>query len=143
MERKISFTSYPVSPLQRLRTAVVRQGPPRSWTALVCGYWVSARAILVASPPILYPDFYGIDMPSKDELIASTMSIEQMRRFLGVTSLSFISLDGFYSGLGVDKRDATSPQFADHCFTGHYPTRLVDHDLDRSAKDEQLSLLDD
>ena len=98
---------------------------------------------LVASPPIKYPDFYGIDMPSKGELIASSMSVEEIRKFLGVTSLKFISLDGFYAGLGVAKRDEETPQFADHCFTGKYPTRLVDHDEDRAAKDEQLSLLDD
>ncbi len=123
--------------------SIVRGNTSRRIVDMVKHAGAAEIHFLVASPPIMYPDFYGIDMPSKEELIASSMSIEQMRRYLGVTSLSFISLDGFYSGLGVDKRDADAPQFADHCFTGDYPTRLVDHDLDRSAKDEQLSLLDD
>jgi amidophosphoribosyltransferase len=97
----------------------------------------------VASPPIKYPDFYGIDMPSKEELIASAMNIEQMKRYLKVDSLSFISLAGFYEALGVGKRNDASPQFADHCFTGDYPTRLVDRDHDMARKEQQLSLLDD
>ena len=97
----------------------------------------------VASPPITHPDFYGIDMPSKEELIASSMSIDQMKRYLKVDSLAFISLPGFYEALGLGKRNEAHPQFADHCFTGHYPTRLVDRDHDMAAKEQQLSLLDD
>ena len=97
----------------------------------------------VASPPIKFPDFYGIDMPSKEELIASAMSIDQMRRYLKVDSLGFISLPGFYEALGAGERNSAHPQFADHCFTGDYPTRLVDRDQDMARKEQQLSLLDD
>ncbi len=97
----------------------------------------------VASPPIKYPDFYGIDMPSKEELIASAMSIDQMKRFLKVDSLGFLSLTGFYDALGRGKRNDAAPQFADHCFTGDYPTRLIDRDHDMARKEQQLSLLDD
>lgn len=97
----------------------------------------------VASPPIQYPDFYGIDMPSKGELLASEMSVPQMAKYLGVDSLGFISLEGFYRALGEVKRDDAAPQYADHCFTGDYPTRLIDLDDDMAAKEEQLSLLDD
>ena len=97
----------------------------------------------VASPPIKHPDFYGIDMPSREELIASSMTIDQMRRYLKVDSLAFISLPGFYEALGQGKRNDAAPQFADHCFTGDYPTRLVDRDHDMASKEQQLSLLDD
>jgi amidophosphoribosyltransferase len=97
----------------------------------------------VASPPIKHPDFYGIDMPSKEELIASSMTIDQMKRYLKVDSLSFISLSGFYEALGQGKRNDSAPQFADHCFTGDYPTPLVDRDHDMASKEQQLSLLDD
>jgi len=96
----------------------------------------------VASPPIKHPDFYGIDMPSREELIASSLSVEAMRDYLQVDTLAFISLEGFYEALGA-ARNASSPQFADHCFTGDYPTRLVDRDRDMAAKEQQLSLLDD
>jgi amidophosphoribosyltransferase len=97
----------------------------------------------VASPPIKHPDFYGIDMPSKDELIASSMTIDQIKRYLKVDSLSYISLPGFYEALGAGRRNDEASQFADHCFTGDYPTRLVDRDHDMAAKEQQLSLLDD
>jgi amidophosphoribosyltransferase len=97
----------------------------------------------VASPPIKHPDFYGIDMPSKEELIASSMTIDQMKRYLKVDSLAFISLSGFYEALGQGKRNDAAPQFADHCFTGDYPTLLTDRDHDMASKEQQLSLLDD
>ncbi|MEQ9316467.1 MAG: amidophosphoribosyltransferase [Henriciella sp.] len=94
-----------------------------------------------ASPPITHPDFYGIDMAGKDELIAANNTLEQMRNFLKVETLGFLSVPGLYSAIGIE-RDVNLPQFADHCFTGCYPTRLVDHMREESAKDRQLSLLD-
>jgi amidophosphoribosyltransferase len=94
-----------------------------------------------ASPPIRWPDFYGIDMPTQEQLMAANYSQEQMTESLGVDSLGFLSVDGLYWAMGVDKRDAAHPQFTDHCFTGEYPTPLVDHSSDRAAKDFQLSLL--
>ncbi len=96
----------------------------------------------IACPPILYPDFYGIDTPSKDELIASKLSVEEMRREIGVDSLAFLSLDGLYEAFGKGPRDQSAPAFTDHCFTGDYPTRLTDiNDASRSAMIEQLSFL--
>jgi amidophosphoribosyltransferase len=94
-----------------------------------------------ASPPIKHPDFYGIDMPTLDQLMAATHSHDEMVKKLGVDSLGFLSVDGLYWAMGLEKRDARNPQLTDHCFTGDYPTPLVDHDADRAAKDFQLSLL--
>jgi amidophosphoribosyltransferase len=82
----------------------------------------------VSSPPITHPDFYGIDTPRPTELLAANMSVEEMREFIGATSLAFLSVDGIYRALGHEKRDAVTPQFTDHCFTGDYPTELVDQD---------------
>ncbi|MEL6259232.1 MAG: phosphoribosyltransferase family protein, partial [Pseudomonadota bacterium] len=97
-----------------------------------------------ASPMISHPDFYGIDMPSRDELFAAKHGgdLETMRRELGADSLGFLSVDGLYDAIGL-KRDSDAPQFADHCFTGAYPTRLIDHDRAESGKERQLSLLDE
>ena len=64
-----------------------------------------------------------------------------MRDFLKVKTLGFLSVPGLYSAIGVD-RNVDMPQFSDHCFTGRYPTRLVDHMRDESGKERQLSLLD-
>ncbi len=93
----------------------------------------------IASPPIIHPDYYGIDTPSQKALLAATMSIEEMTEKLGVRSLAFISIDGVYRSVGYDHRDNAKPQFTDHCFTGDYPTSLTD--LGLSEPSRQLSLL--
>jgi amidophosphoribosyltransferase len=94
-----------------------------------------------ASPPIRFPDFYGIDMPSIDQLMAAQMTIEEMRKQLEVDSLGFLSVEGLYWAMGENGRNADNPQFTDHAFTGDYPTPLLDLSSDRAAKDFQLSLL--
>jgi amidophosphoribosyltransferase len=97
-----------------------------------------------ASPPILYPDFYGIDMPERDQLIAANKTLEEMRQYLEVDSLGFLSVDGLYDALDAGPRDPQNPQFTDHYFTGDYPTRLLDREIEEGGRDEparQLSLL--
>ena len=82
----------------------------------------------VASPPTTNPCFYGVDTPEKAKLIASRMSIDEMRDFIRVDSLAFLSIDGLYRAVGQAKRDNVAPQYCDACFTGEYPTRLTDQD---------------
>lgn len=94
-----------------------------------------------ASPPIKWPDFYGIDMPSRDQLMAAQLDLQEMVARLGVDSLGFLSVDGLYWAMGAGHRNAEDPQFTDHCFTGDYPTCLLDYAQDRAGKDLQLSLL--
>lgn len=76
----------------------------------------------VASPPIISPCFYGIDMPTKGELIGSTRTVDQIRAYLGVDSLGYLSLDGMLS-LSVHPKDS----FCTACFSGKYPTRINRH----------------
>jgi amidophosphoribosyltransferase len=97
-----------------------------------------------ASPPIMWPDFYGIDMPDREKLIAATHTLEEMRELLEVDTLGFLSVDGLYWAMGAGTRNASLPQFTDHYFTGDYPTRLLDREIaeGRNAPIErQLSLL--
>jgi amidophosphoribosyltransferase len=94
----------------------------------------------ISSPPIRYPDYYGIDTPQKDNLLAATHSLEEMRQFIGCDSLAFLSVDGIYRAMGHPQgRDSVRPQFTDHCFTGDYPTGLTDQAGDGGK--QQLSLL--
>jgi amidophosphoribosyltransferase len=104
-------------------------------------YEAGAREVhmRIACPPIRHPDFYGIDTPEQKSLLAATHTLEEMRDYIGVTSLAFLSVDGLYRAVGFDKRDPIRPQFTDHCFTGDYPTHLTDI-IGESAK-QQLSLL--
>jgi amidophosphoribosyltransferase len=92
----------------------------------------------IACPPIKFPDFYGIDMPEQSKLLAASRSIEEMRAFLGVDSLAFLSIDGLYRALGEPGRNDAAPQFTDHYFTGDYPTPIADL---MSESSKQLSLL--
>jgi amidophosphoribosyltransferase len=80
----------------------------------------------IASPPITHPDFYGIDTPEKEKLLAATHDLEQMRAYIGADSLAFLSIEGIYRAMGEERRNPAQPQFTDHCFTGDYPTALTD-----------------
>ena len=95
----------------------------------------------ISSPPIKFPDFYGIDTPNPSELIASSKSVEEIKNLLKLDSLHFLSLDGLYKSMGHECRDNINPQYTDHCFTGEYPTKLADRD--EGALASQLSLLND
>lgn len=81
----------------------------------------------ISSPPIKYPDYYGIDTPKFNELMAAHNNIEEMTKIVGATSLFFITLDGTYKAMGQDSRNPECPQFTDHCFTGDYPIEVADH----------------
>jgi amidophosphoribosyltransferase len=94
----------------------------------------------ISCPPILYPDYYGIDTPDKDQLLASNMSLEEMTKYIGVKTLGFLSIDGIYIAMGYSKRNNLAPEFTDHYFTGDYPVVPLDQTI-RDRKDNQLSLL--
>jgi len=94
----------------------------------------------IASPPITHSDYYGIDTPERDKLLAANHDLEGMRKFIGADSLAFLSVEGIYRAMGHETRDPARPQFTDHCFTGDYPTGLTDR-ADEAASPRQLSLL--
>ncbi|WP_425502617.1 amidophosphoribosyltransferase [Roseospira goensis] len=93
----------------------------------------------VASPPIRYPCFYGIDTPDEAALLASRLSVEGMANYIDCDSLAFISLDGLYRALGEPGRDPARPRYLDHYFTGEYPIPLVDEE--DGSRTRQLTLL--
>lgn len=81
----------------------------------------------IASPPTAWPCFYGVDTPDRDKLLAAQMSEEEMREWIGVDSLAFVSLDGLYRAAGEAKgRDKSCPQYCDACFSGDYPVAPFD-----------------
>ena len=94
----------------------------------------------IASPPITHSDYYGIDTPERDKLLAATHDLEGMRQFIGADSLAFLSVAGISLAMGYPQRDPVRPQFTDHCFTGDYPTALTDLSATDSSP-RQLSLL--
>ena len=77
----------------------------------------------IASPPVRFPCFYGIDMPSSEELIGSRLSPDEIAAELGVDSLGYLSLDGMLSVV------SDNGSFCDACFSGNYAAPLVDLDM--------------
>jgi amidophosphoribosyltransferase len=81
----------------------------------------------IASPPTAWPCFYGVDTPERSKLLAATMTEDQMRDWIGVDSLRFITLDGLYRAAGVPEgRDKAAPRYCDACFSGDYPVAPAD-----------------
>jgi len=81
----------------------------------------------IASPPTAWPCFYGVDTPERSKLLAAQMSPEEMRDWIGVDSLAFVSLDGLYRAVGEARgRNDRCPQYCDACFSGQYPVAPSD-----------------
>ncbi len=95
--------------------------------------------VRIACPEIKYPDFYGVDMPTKEELLAYKKNNSEMCKHINAKTLKFLSLDGIYDALLKEKRNPTYPQFSDHYFTGEYPIKPYDNL--QGFKIKQLSLL--
>ncbi len=73
----------------------------------------------IAAPPTTHSCFYGIDTPTREELLASAHSVEEIRRYITADSLAYLSRDGLYSF-----NDGVSDGFCDACFTGNYPVEI-------------------
>ena len=76
---------------------------------------------MVSSPPVRFPDFYGIDTPKQKTLIAATKTIPQIQKFLGATSLHYLSLDGLVKAVGLPKEKLSLS-----CFNGEYPVDILE-----------------
>ena len=79
----------------------------------------------ISCPPHVSPCFYGIDFPSKEELLACNNSMEEIKKYLDVESIGYLSIEGM---LGAASQDNSN--YCAACFSGNYPTRLFD-DIDK------------
>ena len=95
--------------------------------------------VRIACPEIKFPDFYGVDTPTKKELLAANKTVEEMCKYINAKSLKFLSIEGLYKAMGFAKRNEIYPQLTDHYFTGDYPIKPIDELED--SKVTQLSLL--
>ena len=91
----------------------------------------------VCAPPITNPCFFGVDMATKDELIASDRSVEEIREFIGADSLGYLSLDGLHLAINNDR---SSKGFCNACFTGNYPIP-VQLQLDKLSLERSIPTL--
>jgi amidophosphoribosyltransferase len=80
----------------------------------------------IASPPIKFSCFYGIDTPTRKELIASKMNVEDVRRHLSADTLAYLSIEGMLKAV------SSSPyRFCVACFNGEYPIPFTDEEINQ------------
>jgi amidophosphoribosyltransferase len=99
--------------------SIVRGNTTRQIVAMLFDAGASAVHVRVSSPPITGPCFYGIDFADEEELIAAGRSVEQVREYIGATSLAYLSLDGLQAATA-----RPSSALCRACLTGNYPTRI-------------------
>ena len=105
--------------------SIVRGTTSRQIVKLLFEIGAKEVHFLVGSPPIRFPDFYGIDIPNQKELLASAKSIDEMNTYLGSTSLHFLSYKGMIKATGIKESS-----FCTSCFTGDYPIDLKERKKD-------------
>ncbi len=104
--------------------SIIRGTTSRKIVRMVRGAGAREVHLRISCPPTVSPCFYGVDTPSKRELIAANNSIEEIRRFIEADSLAYLSLDGLYSAVQAENRSG----YCTACYTGNYPTQWVDVD---------------
>ncbi len=100
--------------------SIVRGTTSRKIVKMVRGAGAREVHMRISSPPIQWPCYYGIDTPTRRELIGASHSVEEIRRHLGADSLGYLSLEGMLKATGSDPA-----HFCHACFTGGYRVRIV------------------
>ncbi len=102
--------------------SIIRGTTSRKIVRMVRGAGAKEVHLRISCPPTISPCFYGVDTPSKRDLIAANNSVEEIRRFIEADSLSYLSLDGLLECC----RGPQNTGYCTACYTGNYPTPLVD-----------------
>jgi amidophosphoribosyltransferase len=99
--------------------SIVRSTTIRSVVAMLREAGAAEVHLRVSSPPFAWPCFYGIDTPTRDELLAANMTVAEMQRHLGADSLAYLTLENLKAAIGAGGAD-----FCDACLTGEYPVKV-------------------
>src|ERR1017187_3976351 len=105
-----------------LDDSIVRGTTSRKIVRMIRGAGATEVHMRISCPPTISPCFYGVDTPSKKELIAANNSVEQIREFIGADSLSYLSLEGLLKCCDGAEHNG----YCTACYTGNYPTEWVD-----------------
>ena len=101
--------------------SIVRGNTMRQLVAMLFDAGALEVHVRISSPPVVSPCFYGIDMADEEQLAAAHRSVEEMRAFIGATSLHYLSLEGMQLATGLEQ-----DRVCRACFTREYPTRVPD-----------------
>ena len=104
--------------------SIVRGNTTRQIVAMLRDAAAREVHMRISAPPIKWPCFYGIDMPDQDELIASRMDVEEVRKHIGADSLAYLSLEGM-----VGATEIPGDEFCNACFSSRYPVEIPTHEL--------------
>ncbi len=105
-----------------LDDSIVRGTTSRKIVRMIRNAGATEVHMRISCPPTISPCFYGVDTPSKKELIAANNSIEEIREYIGADSLSYLSLEGLKRACGEGEKT----NYCTACYTGKYPTNWVD-----------------
>jgi amidophosphoribosyltransferase len=104
--------------------SIIRGTTSRKIVRMVRGAGAKEVHLRISCPPTISPCFYGVDTPSKKELIAANKSLEEIRQFIEADSLAYLSLDGLLKACETKEKSG----YCTACYTGNYPTQWVDVD---------------
>jgi amidophosphoribosyltransferase len=102
--------------------SIIRGTTSRKIVRMVRGAGATEVHLRISCPPTISPCFYGVDTPSKRELIAANKSVEEIRQFIEADSLAYLSLEGLLAAV----RDEHKTGYCTACYTGNYPTQWID-----------------
>jgi amidophosphoribosyltransferase len=102
--------------------SIIRGTTSRKIVRMVRGAGATEVHLRISCPPTISPCFYGVDTPSKKELIAANSSVEEIRQYIEADSLAYLSLDGLLKSV----HDENNVGYCTACYTGNYPTQWVD-----------------
>jgi len=100
--------------------SLVRGTTSRKIVKMLRGAGAREVHLRISAPPTTHPCFYGIDTPTRSELVASSHAIDEIARYITCDSLAYLSHDGLMAAVGA----ADNPPYCSACFTGNYPVPL-------------------
>jgi amidophosphoribosyltransferase len=102
--------------------SIVRGTTSRKIVRMVRDAGATEVHMRISCPPTISPCYYGVDTPSKNQLIAANKSVDEIREYIGANSLAYLSLEGLRKAAGEND----TVKYCTACYTGKYPTNLVD-----------------
>lgn len=101
--------------------SIVRGSTTRKLVAMIRAAGAKKVHMMSSSPPVKYPDFYGIDTPKQKDLIAAKLSVEAIRQHIGADTLAYLSYEGMIQATGI-----SAEKFSTSCFNGVYPVDIAE-----------------
>jgi amidophosphoribosyltransferase len=104
--------------------SIVRGTTSRKIVRMIRSAGATEVHMRISCPPTISPCYYGVDTPSKKQLIAANKSVDEIREYIGADSLAYLSLEGLKKACGEGEKIS----YCSACYTGKYPTDIVDVD---------------